>query len=88
MNNISPANSSPALSIHAARPTAKPGPAPAGEPRLTLAPVDRVDISPEARAAESSADRVTRVRQQLADGTYLHPDKLDIALDKLLDQLG
>lgn len=56
---------------------------------------DRVDISPAAEAAvlaaESSEARlalVNQIRDQIASGTYETPDKLDIALDRLLDEIG
>ena len=57
--------------------------------------VDRVDISPAAHAAveasESSPvrqDLVNLIRRQIAQGTYDTPEKMDIALDRLLDQMG
>jgi negative regulator of flagellin synthesis FlgM len=56
---------------------------------------DQVDISPAAeaaiRAAESGEVRhelVSQIRDQIAAGTYETPDKLDIALDRLLDEIG
>ena len=56
---------------------------------------DRVDISPAAeaavRAAESGEVRhelVNQIRDQIAAGTYETPEKLDIALDRLLDEIG
>jgi negative regulator of flagellin synthesis FlgM len=59
------------------------------------APVDRVEISPAAeaalQAAESGAvrqDLVDRIRAEIASGTYETPDKLDVAVDRLLDEIG
>jgi negative regulator of flagellin synthesis FlgM len=59
------------------------------------APVDRVEISPAAeaaiQAAESGAvrqDLVDRIRSEIAAGAYETPDKLDAALDRLLDEIG
>lgn len=59
------------------------------------APSDQLDISPAALEAieaqergEIRADLVARVRQQIADGTYETPEKLDAALDSLLDEIG
>jgi negative regulator of flagellin synthesis FlgM len=56
---------------------------------------DRVEISPAAeaavRAAESGEVRhslVNQIRDQIAAGTYETPDKLDIALDRLLDEIA
>ncbi len=66
----------------------------------TQGPTDQVDISPAAEAAIQAAeqgtaadgglrtDLVARVRQEIAAGTYETPDKLDAALDRLLDQIG
>lgn len=58
--------------------------------------VDSVDLSPEARQAGEAArpsepfrqSKVDQVRAQLSEGTYLNPDKLDIALDRLLKDLN
>jgi negative regulator of flagellin synthesis FlgM len=55
--------------------------------------VDRVDISPAAEAAmaaEGSPIRqglVNSIRRQIADGTYDTPDKMEMALDRLLDEM-
>lgn len=57
--------------------------------------VDRVDISPAAEAAVQAAesgemrhDLVNSVRAQIAAGTYETPDKLDAAVQRLLDEIG
>ncbi len=56
---------------------------------------DQVEISAAAEAAaqvsetgEIRADLVTRIRSEIAAGTYETPAKLDAALDRLLDELG
>jgi negative regulator of flagellin synthesis FlgM len=56
---------------------------------------DRVEISPAAQAASQAADAdgirtdlVNQIRSQIAAGTYETPDKMNAALDRLLDQLG
>jgi negative regulator of flagellin synthesis FlgM len=54
---------------------------------------DSVTLSVDAvRAADATGDirfdRVNAIRAAIADGTYETPDKLDIALDRLLDRLG
>jgi negative regulator of flagellin synthesis FlgM len=61
----------------------------------TEAPVDRVEISPAAEAALQAAetgaireDLVSRIRAEIAAGTYETPDKLDAALSRLLDEIG
>jgi negative regulator of flagellin synthesis FlgM len=56
--------------------------------------VDRVDISPAAEAAMAAEggpvrhDLVNLIRRQIAQGTYDTPEKMDIALDRLLDEMG
>lgn len=56
---------------------------------------DRVDISPAAQAAAKASeaggvrqDLVNLIRGQIASGTYDTADKMDIAMDRLLDQMG
>lgn len=56
---------------------------------------DRVDISPAAEAAvravesgEIRQDLVNRIRAQIAAGTYETPEKLDVAVERLLDEIG
>jgi negative regulator of flagellin synthesis FlgM len=56
---------------------------------------DRVTISPAAEAAIQATetagirqDVVSRVRAEIAAGTYETPGKLDSALDRLLDEIG
>lgn len=58
-------------------------------------PVDRVDISPAAQAASRAAesgkvrqDLVNLIRGQIANGTYDTPEKMDIAMERLLDEMG
>jgi negative regulator of flagellin synthesis FlgM len=57
--------------------------------------VDRVEISPAAAAASKAAesgsvrnDLVNLIRGQIAAGTYDTPEKMDIALERMFDQLG
>ena len=56
---------------------------------------DEVNISDAARLVEQvqqmpemREDRVEAVRQQIAAGTYETGDKLNAALDRLLDEIG
>jgi anti-sigma28 factor (negative regulator of flagellin synthesis) len=54
---------------------------------------DAVTLSVDAvRSADAAADirldRVAAIRAAIADGSYDTADKLDIALDRLLDRLG
>ena len=54
---------------------------------------DSVTLSVDAvRSAESAADirfdKVNSIRAAIADGSYYTPEKLDMALERLLDRLG
>ncbi|MDX1963714.1 MAG: flagellar biosynthesis anti-sigma factor FlgM [Pirellulales bacterium] len=56
---------------------------------------DTLEISSQGLYAEKlgnlpdiRADRVNAIRQQIASGTYETDDKLDAALDRLLDELA
>lgn len=56
---------------------------------------DEVQISDAARLAEQSGgasdirfDRVAAIRAEIASGTYETPEKLDLALSRLLDEIG
>jgi negative regulator of flagellin synthesis FlgM len=56
---------------------------------------DQVDISPAAEAAINAAegddfraDLVARVRNEIASGAYETPDKVAIAIENLLDEIG
>ncbi|MBN1851114.1 MAG: flagellar biosynthesis anti-sigma factor FlgM [Pirellulales bacterium] len=56
---------------------------------------DRLDLSPAAEAAARSAemgeirhDLINQIRQQIADGTYETPEKLDLAIERLLDEMA
>lgn len=57
-------------------------------------PRDQVEISPLgqmldgiSRLPEIRHERVEEVRRQIAEGTYETPDKIELALDRLLDEL-
>ena len=44
---------------------------------------------PRSTSAESMrTELVRRVRSEIAQGTYETPEKLDAALDRLLDEIG
>lgn len=70
-------------------------------PTRSGSPVDQLDLSyaasgsnrvsgatPTAGSGEIRIDRVADIRRQIAAGNYETPEKLDAALDRLLDQLG
>ena len=66
----------------------------AGQSVTAGAPRDQVEISPLGqmldgidRLPEIRHDRVEEVRRQIAAGTYETPEKLELALDRLLDEL-
>ncbi len=57
---------------------------------------DQLDLSPEALAISRSdaaqsgeirAEKVAAIRQAIADGVYETPEKLSVALDKMLDAM-
>lgn len=67
----------------------------AGEVARTQSAGDTVTISSAAEAALQATettgirqDVVSRLRAEIAAGTYETPAKLDVALDRLLDQIG
>ena len=58
-------------------------------------PRDHVEISPLGqmldgieRLPEIRHERVEEIRRQIASGVYETPEKLDIALDRMLDELS
>ncbi|MEM8667626.1 MAG: flagellar biosynthesis anti-sigma factor FlgM [Planctomycetota bacterium] len=50
--------------------------------------VNRIENSAIAGGGEIRIERVAELRRQIADGSYETPEKLDAALDRLLDQIG
>ena len=84
--------------LHGAQPINAPHRAMQSEPAAgsnSLSEVDQLDISQEAdlvsRANSLSdvrADRVAELRAQIASGAYETDAKLDVALDRLLDEIG
>lgn len=67
----------------------------AAAPTPTAQPTDQVDISAAAEAAihaaeggDFRAELVARVRSEIAAGTYETPQKLALAMDQLLDEIG
>ncbi|HEX5105874.1 MAG TPA: flagellar biosynthesis anti-sigma factor FlgM [Pirellulaceae bacterium] len=84
--------------VHAPQPINAPHrTAPAAAP--TSSPyaggVDQLDLSPEAEFVaqardlpEIREDRVAAIRAQIEAGTYETPEKLDIALSRMLDEIA
>jgi len=65
-------------------------------PRPDSTPItDEVEISDAARMVEKTGnvpeirqDRVDAIRARIAEGTYETPEKLDVAVERLLDEIG
>jgi len=84
--------------LHSAQAINAPHRTAAAQPTETtsrLAEVDQLDISHEADmisrlqdASDIRADRVATIRAQIEAGIYETGDKLDIALDRMLDEWG
>jgi negative regulator of flagellin synthesis FlgM len=82
--------SQPINSPHRVRPT-QTNEAPA----QSTSGVDQLDISPEAdlvsrvrELPDIRADRVSQIRAEIESGVYETDEKLDIALDRLLDEFA
>lgn len=65
------------------------------QPTSGTSQADQVDISPAAQLAgqvndipDIRADRVATIKAAIANGTYETDDKLNTALDRLLDEIG
>ena len=58
----------------------------------SAAPVDQLDISAEAQMMsqtnEIRGDRVADIRAQIANGQYETPEKINTALDRMLDEFA
>ena len=84
--------------IHAAQPLAAPHrtpPAQAAPSTCETYGVDQLDISPEADFVSQvrdlpdvRTDKVAAIKAQIQAGTYDTDEKLDIALSRLLDEIG
>ncbi len=67
----------------------------AGQTVQTQAPRDRVEISPigrmldgVARLPEIRHEKVEEIRSQIASGVYETPEKLELALDRMMDEFS
>lgn len=76
----------PPHSSHAPKPTSPSDAAPI---------TDEVEISEAGRLVDQARavpeirqDRVDAIRVQIAEGTYETPEKLDTAVERLLDEIG
>jgi negative regulator of flagellin synthesis FlgM len=85
------------LSVHGPQAIPSPhsgvrGPSESSAPR---APVDELQLSDAARFVEAARDlpevrqeRINEIRRQLVEGTYDIDSRLDVAVDRLLDELA
>lgn len=69
--------------------------APSSAPASRAGTVDHLDISPEASYVSQArelpdirADRVASLRAAIASGAYETDDKLNVALDRLFDEIA
>jgi negative regulator of flagellin synthesis FlgM len=84
--------------VHAAQPIAPPhrmAPTQATSGTASSLGVDQLDLSPEVEFAAAvrdlpdiREDRVAAIRAEIARGTYETPEKIDIALSRLLDEIA
>jgi negative regulator of flagellin synthesis FlgM len=92
MQVYGPAHIHGAQPINAPHRTAAPQAAPSTDASAT---VDQLDISREAdlvsrlrEAPDIRADRVAAIRAQIEAGVYETDEKLDMAVSRLLDEIG
>ena len=84
--------------LHGPQPINAPHGTKAAQPATTTETpreADQLDISPQADLVsrirdlpDIRADRVASIRAQIESGAYETDEKLDIALDRLLDEIG
>jgi negative regulator of flagellin synthesis FlgM len=84
--------------VHGAQPIGSPhrgAAAPAAQPNDTYNTVDQLDISREADVAsrlqdvpEIRTDRVASIRAQIEAGVYETDEKINLAVERLLDEIG
>ena len=90
----------PTIQANSATRSSQPEKPAEGAGKSSAAPIDRLELShtPEvnrlevtnqiAGGGEIRIDRVAEIRRQISNGTYETAEKLDAALDRLLDQLA
>jgi negative regulator of flagellin synthesis FlgM len=84
--------------VHTAQPLAAPhrmAPAQATSSPYSSSGIDQLDISPKAdyvaqarELPDIREDRVAAIREQIKSGAYETPEKLDLALSRLLDEFA
>jgi anti-sigma28 factor (negative regulator of flagellin synthesis) len=93
MLEITPYSNHPERTLAEVHRAAAGSRAPAPSTRTAAAdpPEDQVELSAAAEQSDQvtaeSADRVQALRAQIAEGTYLTPDKIDAAVERLYEEL-
>lgn len=85
----------PLNNVSSVKPTGRTNANQPSQPSSSIDTNDELTLSSEAQALSAASpdtevrmDKVSQIRQQIADGSYETPEKLDLALERLLDQLG
>ncbi len=62
------------------------------EAQQNTVPVDQLDISAEAQAITSNngirTEKVAEIREQIATGRYETADKINVAVERILDEIA
>jgi negative regulator of flagellin synthesis FlgM len=84
--------------VHSPQPVSAPHRLPTSQPTTSsrdAAPVDQLDISPEAdlvsrvrEIPDIRSDRVAELREAIQSGNYETEAKLNLAVDRLFDEVG
>ena len=81
--------------VNAPHKVQSPSPSPSPSQSGNVQEVDQLDISETAQALSKIRDvpdirheRVAQIRTQIAEGTYETADKLEAAVERLLDEIG
>jgi len=84
--------------LHGPQPVGPPHTSRANQPvaRPDTSPIqDELEISDAARLVERTGevpeirqDRIDAIRARIAEGTYETPEKLEVAIKRLLDEIG
>ena len=92
MNSIPPSHASAASPLNRASSYNRDARTDSPRAPQSEVPRDTAEISREAvayaRRLEISGQRIHEIRTQIAEGVYDTPERLDAALDKMIDALG
>jgi len=81
-----PQSVGPPHTSRAPQPVSRPDPAPIQD-ELEISDAARL-VEQAGQAPEIRRDRVEAIRAQIAAGTYETQEKLDMAIERLLDEIG